>query len=48
MTDSGKTKTQVDQQVAAAMASGAIVLGFVLYWAVQIQSVREMLELAYG
>ncbi len=37
-----------DAQAAALLASSAIVVGFVLYWVVQVQSVREMLALAYG
>ena len=37
-----------DKQAVAVVASVTIVMGFVVYWVVQIQSVREMLELAYG
>lgn len=37
-----------DIQLAALISSCAVVVGFVIYWAVQIQSVREMLALAYG
>ena len=37
-----------DRQVTAILASATIVIGFVVYWAIQVQSVREMLELAYG
>jgi len=33
----------------AAYGFGAfVIVGFVLYWGAQIQSVREMLALAYG
>ena len=39
---------QKDARVAALLAATAIVGGFVLYWTIQIQAVREMLELAYG
>ena len=37
-----------DTELAALLASGTIILGFLIYWFVQIQDVREMLELAYG
>ena len=37
-----------DTEIAAALASATIVLGFLVYWIVQIQDVRDMLELAYG
>lgn len=37
-----------DAQAAAWLASAAVVGGFILYWAVQVQAVREMLALAYG
>jgi hypothetical protein len=37
-----------DAQLAAFIASCAITVGFVVYWTLQIQSVREMLALAYG
>lgn len=37
-----------DVQLAALLASSAVTVGFVIYWTVQIQSVREMLALAYG
>ena len=37
-----------DTQTAAVLASTTIAVGFVLYWVIQIQSVREMLALAYG
>lgn len=43
----GKTSVR-DTRVAAVIACSAIVLGFALYWTLQIQSVREMLALAYG
>ena len=47
MSDSHEAKTK-DRQAAALVASGGIILSFVLYWVVQVQGVREMLELAYG
>ena len=37
-----------DAQVAALLAASTIVVGSVLYWIIQIESVREMLALAYG
>jgi hypothetical protein len=37
-----------DAQLAAALSSAAIIVGFAVYWTLQIQSVREMLALAYG
>lgn len=37
-----------DVQAAAVLASATIVGGFVLYWVIQVQAVREMLALAYG
>ncbi len=37
-----------DLQLAALVASATIVAGFLVYWLVQIQDVRAMLELAYG
>lgn len=37
-----------DVQLAALLASVAIVAGFALYWWGEIQSVRELLEMAYG
>lgn len=37
-----------DAQLAALLASAAVIVGFVLYWALQIDAVRESLALAYG
>ena len=37
-----------DLEMSALIASATIALGFLLYWLVQIQDVREMLALAYG
>jgi hypothetical protein len=37
-----------DIQLAALLVSAAVVVGFAIYWSLQIQSVREMLALAYG
>ena len=39
---------QQDLQLAALLASASII-GFVLvYWAIQIQDVRDLLAMAYG
>lgn len=37
-----------DQQSAALIAASSFIIFSVIYWVVQIQSVRELLELAYG
>ena len=37
-----------DAQLAAVIASAAVVLGFAVYWWGEIQSVLELLEMAYG
>ena len=37
-----------DDQTAALAATSAILIFMVIYWSLQIQSVRELLELAYG
>jgi hypothetical protein len=42
------TPDSKDAQLAALLASSAVTVGFLIYWALQIQSVREMLALAYG
>jgi len=41
-------KNHNDSRAAAIVASSAIAIGFLLYWGIQIQAVREMLKLAYG
>jgi hypothetical protein len=43
-----RARTSKDAQIAAALASTVVVLGFAVYWIIQIQDVREMLALAYG
>lgn len=35
-------------EIIALTVSSAIVLGALVYWGVQIQGVRELLEMAYG
>ncbi|MFT5580362.1 MAG: hypothetical protein ACI9WS_003127 [Paraglaciecola psychrophila] len=37
-----------DTQLAALVASVSIITFAIIYWGFQIQSVRELLELAYG
>ncbi len=37
-----------DLLVSAFVSSSVIVVGFVVYWAVQIKDVIELLKLAYG
>ncbi len=37
-----------DRQAAALLASASIIVAFAIYWSLEIQAVREMLELAYG
>lgn len=44
----GDSRDTQDLQAAAVLASGGVILGFLLYWSIQVQSVRELLALAYG
>jgi hypothetical protein len=44
----GSTESIKDLQYAAVSISATIIIFFVVYWAIQIDSVRELLELAYG
>ena len=37
-----------DEQTSAILATSTIIIFFAVYWFFQIQSVRELLELAYG
>jgi hypothetical protein len=46
--DDDSTHTARDAQRAALLASTAVIAGFVLYWAIQIEAVRESLAIAYG
>lgn len=49
MSDESNNKGKIDDtQSAALVASSAVIFFFLVYWALQIQSVRELLELAYG
>ena len=47
MSDKKKVAME-DLQVSALAASATILIFSAIYWTVQIQSVREMLEMAYG
>jgi len=49
MSEESKTQKKMDDvQIAAVAVSASIVVFFVVYWIVQIQSVIELLEMAYG
>ena len=37
-----------DVEYAALYAAGAVIIFFVLYWALQIRAVLDLLRLAYG
>ena len=37
-----------DKETAAAIAASSFIIFSLVYWFFQIQSVRELLELAYG
>jgi hypothetical protein len=37
-----------DLKVAAALACAGVFIGFAVYWWGEIQSVRELLAMAYG
>jgi len=43
-----KDPKQKDRETTALLASAGIIFAFVVYWSLEIQAVREMLELAYG
>lgn len=38
----------IDEQLAALIAGGSVAVFFIWYWSGQIQSVIELLRLAYG
>ena len=46
--NSSSATARRDACIAAALSIGVIVAGFLVYWSLEIQAVREMLELAYG
>lgn len=37
-----------DDEIAAMIVAGSIVVFFAVYWIFEIMSVRELLEMAYG
>lgn len=37
-----------DVEMAAVALSATVIVFFVVYWAIQIDSVRDLLNLAYG
>ena len=43
-----KDPLRKDRETTALLASAGIIVAFVIYWSLEIQAVREMLELAYG
>ena len=49
MTDKNTNSEKMDDvQMAAVAISATIIIFFVIYWSIQIQSVRDLLEMAYG
>ena len=46
--ENNKNATDKDLLVSAFVSSSVIVVGFVVYWAVQVKDVIELLKLAYG
>ena len=48
MDEKGDKADLTDLRLSALLACAAIVLGFVVYWWGEIESVRELLDMAYG
>ena len=49
MSEDDKSAAKMDDvQMAAVAVSVTIIVFFVVYWAIQIDSVRELLNMAYG
>lgn len=49
MSEEGKSTAKMnDVETAAVVISGTIIVFFVIYWAIQIDSVRDLLKMAYG
>ena len=53
MTESKKSEEKnprglKDDELAAVVVAGSIVVFFAVYWIFEIMSVRELLEMAYG
>jgi len=47
-TDSDQNTELKDAQSSALVAASTVIIFSAIYWFFQIQSVRELLELAYG
>lgn len=49
MSDENKNAAKLDDvEMAAVALSATVIVFFVVYWAIQIDSVRDLLNLAYG
>ena len=49
MSEADKSVVKLDDvQMAAVVISATIIVFFVVYWAIQIDSVRDLLNMAYG
>lgn len=48
MNDKANEQARRDLKVAAIVTCAAVISFFAVYWAVQIQDVIELLEMAYG
>lgn len=48
MTDAANSARQKDRQLTAWLACTGVAMGFAIYWWQEIQSVLELLEMAYG
>ncbi|NQV71417.1 MAG: hypothetical protein HQ498_15445 [Pseudohongiella sp.] len=49
MSEEDKNAAKMDDvQTAAVAISTTIIVFFVIYWAIQIDSVRDLLNMAYG
>jgi len=48
MSEEESTERLNDDQSAAVVGSLVVINFFVLYWALQLQAVQELLEMAYG
>ena len=48
MTEQGDEARRDDLEKSALIASGTVIVFFVVYWAIQIESAYSLLALAYG
>lgn len=49
MSDDEKNTGKLDDvEMAAVALSATVIVFFVVYWAIQIDSVRDLLSMAYG